>query len=297
MIRYLFLATLFSLTSVIVVANIPHMSWVVLPGILATLILFFKGVYTLYTGMDKLIKENNLYLVDRNNGWQEYFSFVEATCKSEGIPVPAIYYYNNDELNAYTISSGKKSIVAISSGLLKACNLQEIEAVTVHELSHIKNRDGFKSVAIQSYINGMRGMFSRNRKILKVLAHGTVANHRNIEAQIKEKGYGSRAQHETLSDMKFWSLIFYPLYWAVSIFEWALTKPLQFAASLYFKHREFEADKLTKKYNLNHSLVLLFDKMRNQTYTDSDSYSKIFGEATPFSTHPSFDTRIKRLSA
>lgn len=58
------------------------------------------------------------------------------------IPVPRIYVIPEDSPNAFaTGRNPQHAVVAVTEGLLKLMDREEIEGVLSHELAHIKNRD------------------------------------------------------------------------------------------------------------------------------------------------------------
>lgn len=71
---------------------------------------------------------------------------VEKLSKESKISKPKIYLIDLPILNAFaTGRSPKHAAVAVTSGLLKHLNWDELEGVLAHELSHIKNRDTLTS--------------------------------------------------------------------------------------------------------------------------------------------------------
>lgn len=67
---------------------------------------------------------------------------VEGLAIAAGILTPKVYVIEDTALNAFaTGRDPKKSYVAVTSGLLKKLNRQELEGVLAHEISHIKNYD------------------------------------------------------------------------------------------------------------------------------------------------------------
>ncbi len=67
---------------------------------------------------------------------------VTRLCAIGGIPQPKIAIADKAIPNAFaTGRSQKKSVVAVTTGLLSMLNEGELEAVIAHELSHVKNRD------------------------------------------------------------------------------------------------------------------------------------------------------------
>jgi heat shock protein HtpX len=70
------------------------------------------------------------------------------------LPMPEVGYYESPEVNAFaTGPSKKKSLVAVSSGLLRGMRQEEVEGVLAHELSHIKNGDMVTMTLIQGVVN------------------------------------------------------------------------------------------------------------------------------------------------
>jgi heat shock protein HtpX len=67
---------------------------------------------------------------------------VEKLAREMEIPKPRLYMVNTPVLNAFaTGRSPKHAAVAVTTGLMKHLNNDEIEGVISHELSHVKNRD------------------------------------------------------------------------------------------------------------------------------------------------------------
>jgi len=58
------------------------------------------------------------------------------------IKKPKLYIINSNQPNAFaTGRSEKKSIIAVTTGLLSLLNEQELKGVIAHEIGHIKNKD------------------------------------------------------------------------------------------------------------------------------------------------------------
>jgi heat shock protein HtpX len=72
----------------------------------------------------------------------EIVSIVEQLSQAAGIPTPKTYIINSAQPNAFaTGRNPENAAVAVSTGLLKTLNTQEVAGVIAHELAHIKNRD------------------------------------------------------------------------------------------------------------------------------------------------------------
>jgi heat shock protein HtpX len=88
------------------------------------------------------------------------YNLLENLCISRGIPMPKLKLIDTDALNAYATGLNQRQYaVTVTSGLLKALNDQEIEAVLGHELTHIRNGD-VQLMVIAVIIAGVVGFFA-----------------------------------------------------------------------------------------------------------------------------------------
>jgi heat shock protein HtpX len=87
------------------------------------------------------------------------YNLTENLCISRGIPMPKLKLMDSDALNAFATGLNRRQYaVTVTSGLLKALNDQEIEAVLGHELTHIRNGD-VQLMVIAVIIAGVVGFF------------------------------------------------------------------------------------------------------------------------------------------
>ncbi len=79
---------------------------------------------------------------------------VRRQAEAAGIAMPEVAIYDAPEINAFaTGPSRNNSLVAVSTGLLRAMNRDEAEAVLAHEVSHIANGDMVTMTLIQGVLN------------------------------------------------------------------------------------------------------------------------------------------------
>lgn len=72
----------------------------------------------------------------------ELYKIVARVAKEADIAMPKVYIVNNDTPNAFaTGRNPQHASVAVTSGILKTLDDNELEAVLGHEISHVKNRD------------------------------------------------------------------------------------------------------------------------------------------------------------
>ena len=96
-------------------------------------------------------------LVDGRTGHEEadwLYRTVERMARQAQLPMPEVGIYTSPEVNAFaTGPSRSKSLVAVSSGLLRGMRREEVEGVLAHELSHIQNGDMVTLTLIQGVVN------------------------------------------------------------------------------------------------------------------------------------------------
>jgi|Deesub1362B_J571_1020462.scaffolds.fasta_scaffold00037_20 heat shock protein HtpX len=80
-------------------------------------------------------------IIERDE-FPELYLIVESLAREAGIPTPRIAIVPTEVPNAFaTGRSPKHAVVAVTQGLLRILNRDELEGVIAHELSHIRNRD------------------------------------------------------------------------------------------------------------------------------------------------------------
>src|ERR1700720_2480894 len=87
------------------------------------------------------------------------YNLLENLCISRGIPMPKLKIMESDARNAFATGLNRRQYaITVTTGLLKALNDQEIEAVLGHELTHIRNGD-VQLMVIAVIIAGVVGFF------------------------------------------------------------------------------------------------------------------------------------------
>jgi heat shock protein HtpX len=88
------------------------------------------------------------------------YNLLENLCISRGIPMPKLKIIDSDALNAFATGLNQRQYaVTVTTGLLRALNDQEIEAVLGHELTHIRNGD-VQMMVIAVIVAGVVGFFA-----------------------------------------------------------------------------------------------------------------------------------------
>jgi len=116
-------------------------------GMALFLILAFILNFAVYWYSDKIVLRMYKAKEITEDEESELHEIVKKLAKEAKIPKPKIYLVKMDVPNAFaTGRSPKKGVVAVTSGLIKNLNKDEIEGVLSHEIAHIKSRDTLTSV-------------------------------------------------------------------------------------------------------------------------------------------------------
>jgi heat shock protein HtpX len=102
-------------------------------------------------------RATGVQLVNGHSGQAEldwlYHTVARLTQQAQ-LPMPEVGIYDSPEVNAFaTGPSKRRSLVAVSSGLLRTMRRDEVEGVLAHEVSHIANGDMVTMTLIQGVVN------------------------------------------------------------------------------------------------------------------------------------------------
>ena len=85
---------------------------------------------------------------------QWLYQTVARLAQQANLPMPEVGIYDSAEVNAFaTGPSKRRSLVAVSSGLLRSMDRDEVEGVLAHEVAHIANGDMVTMTLIQGVVN------------------------------------------------------------------------------------------------------------------------------------------------
>src|SRR5271154_376949 len=72
----------------------------------------------------------------------ELYAIVNELASAAGIPMPKLYLIDSDTPNAFaTGRNPHHAAVAVTRGIMRICDREELKGVIGHELSHVNNRD------------------------------------------------------------------------------------------------------------------------------------------------------------
>ena len=110
-------------------------------------LLMSKWVAKRTTGMEMITQP-------RNEGERWLMDVVQRQAAAAGVKMPEVGIYEAPEINAFaTGPSRNNSLVAVSTGLLRAMTRDEAEAVIGHEMTHVSNGDMVTMTLIQGVLN------------------------------------------------------------------------------------------------------------------------------------------------
>ncbi|WP_047985749.1 protease HtpX [Ornithinibacillus californiensis] len=283
---YFLLTNVLVLLTISIIFSILPINYIQNGGINFGLLLIFSAVIG-FTGsfislaMSRWMakKMMGVQVIDPNGSLNEYekavVEKVHRLSRAAGMMhMPEVGIYHSPEVNAFaTGPSKKRSLVAVSTGLLQEMDDDAVEGVIAHEVAHIANGDMVTMTLLQGVVNTFVVFLSR------IVAFAA-----------------SRFVKEELAPIvHFIAIIVFQIVFSI------LGSIVVFA---YSRHREYHADRggadLAGKDKMRHALESL------KAYTGrikggedtSIATLKINNKrkSSLFSTHPDLDERIRRLA-
>ncbi|MFN7985988.1 MAG: protease HtpX [Thermoanaerobaculia bacterium] len=215
-------------------------------------------------------------------GAQELVSTVHRLAQAAGLrTMPQVGVYDSDEVNAFaTGPTRNRSLVAVSTGLLRRMRREEVEGVLGHEIAHVANGDMVTMTLIQGVVNAFTMFLAR------VLAFFVAQLFRRDD----EEGGVSH-------------LVYFV---ATLVFDVAFSILGSIVVAWFSRLREFRADEGGARLAGREQMIGALEALQ-RTFGIVDPASgqaavqtlKISGHPTGlmrfFSTHPPLETRIARL--
>jgi heat shock protein HtpX len=110
-------------------------------ALIALLVAAGMNLFAYWNSDKMLLRMHHAEPVDARSA-PELYEMVEQLAGNAGIPVPAVYIIHEDQPNAFaTGRNPENAAVAVTTGLLRTLDHQELAGVVAHELAHVKNRD------------------------------------------------------------------------------------------------------------------------------------------------------------
>ncbi len=214
---------------------------------------------------------------------QQLLSTVHSLAKQALLPVvPEVGIFQSPEPNAFATGPTKrKSLVAVSTGLLNRMSQKELEGVIAHELAHINNGDMVTMTLLQGIVNAFVMFLAR---VLAYVFSGLGKN--------RQESSGGSYLTYTLS-VFFFEIVFMIL--GSIIVCW------------FSRFREFRADKGGAKLAGKEQMIAALESLKRMQEMkdpakDQPSFQtlkistpKRSGWLALFGTHPPLEERIARL--
>jgi len=203
---------------------------------------------------------------------------VHGFARKAGIEkMPEVGYYEADDLNAFATGPTKnRSLVAVSTGLLRNMSEAELDGVLAHEVAHIANGDMVTMTLVQGVVNAFVMFLAR---VIGFFASQFVSEDKRNIVQ----------------------------FGVVIALEIALGILGMIVVSFFSRRREFRADSGGAALSSTNNMISALERLKvNHQLPPSDDQPaiaslKISGKAGGFlklfSTHPDLDVRIQALKA
>jgi heat shock protein HtpX len=197
---------------------------------------------------------------------------------------PQVGVYKSSELNAFATGPTKKrSLIAVSTGLLNRMSKKELEGVIAHEMTHIQNGDMVTMTLLQGVVNAFVMFLSR---VLAYICSGA-----------------GKSRNGSSSDSYVSYIVF------VFLFEVIFMVLGSLVICAFSRFREFRADRggafLAGRENMIAALRALQKNVQVQDPQTAIAAFQAFKISTPekhsftrwFATHPALEARIERLES
>ncbi len=213
---------------------------------------------------------------------KELLRMVRQLTENSGLPMPEVGVFASKEVNAFATGPTKKrSLVAVSTGLLERMNSSDVRAVLAHEVSHIANGDMVTMTLLQGIVNAFVMFLAR---VLAYVVSG-LARDRNSRSSGGVMGY----------------VLFVYLFEVIFMILGSLV------LAAYSRFREFRADaggaRLAGKESMISALQTLKACQEIRDPRSENPAMAAFKISHPakkgffhlFASHPSLEVRIERL--
>ena len=221
--------------------------------------------------------------IEDNPQYSDIVNMVHNIAKRAGMKkMPEVGVYMSPEVNAFATGPSKNnSLVAVSEGLLRQMNRDEVEGVLAHEVSHIVNGDMVTMTLIQGVVNAFV-MFGA-----RVVTFAIDNFLRGEDDEGQGMGYFSR-----MASIFLFEIIF-------GLIGATITAG-------FSRRREFRADKGAAQLVGSGKMIAALKRLQSATShnlvtDDSDAVAALKISSRPkgllgfLATHPTLDSRIAAL--
>jgi heat shock protein HtpX len=215
----------------------------------------------------------------KNRDEQWLVDTVASLAQDAGIGMPEVGIFPSDAANAFATGWNRNdALVAVSSGLMRRFDKDEVRAVLAHEIGHVANGDMITLTLIQGVVNTFVMFFAR------------IIGHTVDRVVFKtERGYGLG-------------------YYAVTIVAEIVLGILASMIVMWFsRYREYRADAAGAQLAGSNSMIAALQRLKVEQGLPNELPGELTafgirpggrtGLAALFSSHPPLDDRILALSS
>ncbi len=280
----IFIALIFLFTWIVVPAKqaLETTLQVAIPTMIACFV--WLGISWMFGDSMMLSSANAKEISDNNPEYKHIFQSVENVALAAGLPFPKVYIIDDESMNAFaTGRTPKDASVALTKGIIKRLDKQELEGVIAHEMAHIGNRDIRLDMIL---ITGVGVTVFAADVLLRAVIYG---NHSN-----NEKNNSAAILLMVWLAFTVFNLIISPL------LRMAISRKREFAADAtgaYITRNPHALASALRKITKD-SRIEALDKVKSMSavcIADPGNPKEFIGDL--FATHPKPEERIKRLES
>lgn len=216
----------------------------------------------------------------QNPAVKQLVNIVQEMAVAAGLPLPAIYILQNDQINAFAAGTqAENACICVTTGSMQQLNREELQAVIGHEFGHIYNADMRLSMRLSAMLMGFFIIFYVAFRMLQ---------------------FGSfRSRDSKMNPILLLALVLV----GAGALSWVAGKIL---SSMVSRQREYLADASSVQFTRNpDALVSALKKIANETNFHNMpktgmAFSHLYFDhrtffSDLFATHPPLKERIKAL--
>lgn len=208
------------------------------------------------------------------------YSMVQELSSNAGLPMPRVYVIDDPTPNAFaTGRNPENAAVAVTTGILKILNTQELGGVIAHELAHVKHRDILLGTIVATFV-----------------ATITYLAHMASWAMMFSRGGSSRDDNSGLSSLLM--IILAPI--AATLLQLAISRSREFMADeggAGINKDPLSLASALEKLSMGNKMKPLNNVEPATAHMFIVSPLTGGGFSKLFSTHPPIEERVSRLRA
>jgi heat shock protein HtpX len=245
-------------------------------GIALTAVAIVVARYTYKTGPQKVLWATGAQelVTPMTDSERQVANVVDEMAIAAGVPRPRVWIVPDDDPNAFATGHDPGDAhVAVTRGLLRICNRDELQAVIAHELGHVKNLD----VRLMTTLAALVGAVLLVRDGMGRMMRGGSLS--------RSGGSGRSSRSKNAGPLIAILLALWVISWIIAPL---VTQLLTLAVS---RRREYLADAMSAQFTRNRGAahLCIVDPL-GRRLTNREGWL-----ADRFATHPPMSMRISRL--